>query len=749
MTDNDASYNKPESLLKSIFFPPRFEDEEKTRIARILTIITWAIIVVVIGLMLTWLIRGSSEHLGAYAYLANGFIIVMALGILILIRRSYVQAASLVFLCMLWGNITFQALTSDGVRGSVSLVYMLILILSSLLIGWKASIIFSGISVLSIWILAHLERINLMIFQIDEPYQVALETTAIFIVAGIVFILTSTGLNRALLRARTSEKSLNESNLALLVKLKELAERENDLKQSEEQFRLLAENVVDIIWIVNPEDLKIIYASPSVQRIAGYTPDEIKGLSLETLLTEQSHVTAMNAFETHLSRFKDDPSQSITIELEMIHKDGSNTWIETTARVLYINWLSTHGIIGVTRDISDRKEAEQEKKNLQNQLLRAQKMEAVGTLAGGIAHDFNNSLQGILGYAQMLLWDKQEGDADFQKLIQIKGAAERASDLTKQLLMFSRDVESQLRPLDLNQEIHHLETLFERTLPKMISTDIVLAQALHVINGDAAQIEQVLMNLIINARDAMPSGGRLVIETSNITLDDDNDDQYMDAEPGEYVLLRVADSGEGMSSDTLEHIFEPFYTTKERGQGTGLGLSMVYGIVQNHGGHISCISSKGRGTTFNILFPTVVESSGETREIEEEQKDIPRGDETVLFVDDEDFIRDLGRELLSDYGYTVLTAPDGESAIKLYEEKSDEIDLIILDLIMPGLGGWNCLKQLIDTDPSVKVVISSGYSVQGQAKEALEMGAKAYVSKPFDLKQIPLTVRRVLDGEPV
>ena len=731
--------------IKRFFAPPTFEDEENMRTARILGIILWAIIGVLGTLLFIWLITGRSSDLGPYAYIANAVIVIAAISLLFLIRHGHVSVASYIFISFLWLNLTFQAFTSDGVRGSAPIIYMTIMILAGLLLGWRASIGFSALSTVSIWVLAHAETAGFTIFQPDQPYQVAIETTGIFVLAAILLTLTMKGLTNALGRARNSEQSLKETNIALHNNLAELASREKALRESEERFRLLAENVVDNIWILNPRNLTFIYASPSAEKITGYTHEELLGLSLDQLLTPDSVNVANSAFAENFEQFKNDPSLTRSLELELYHRNGSTVWVETSARVLYIHWLSSHGILGVTRDISDRKKADSERKELQSQLLQSQKMEAIGTLAGGIAHDFNNSLQGILGYSQILISEKNQADPDLQKMVQIEKAAKRASELTKQLLMFSRKVESQLRPLDLNQEIRQSENLLERTIPKMVSIETRLGDNLRIINGDPVQIEQMIMNICINARDAMPDGGRLIIESRETFLDAAYCNFYVDIVPGEYVMLKISDNGSGMDRETLEHIFEPFYTTKKTGKGTGLGLSMVYGIVKNHGGHITCNSEPAKGTTFEIYFPVIEEIPADHLDQEDDSDDVPHGVETILLVDDEDYLRELGYQMLSRFGYSVLTAPDGETALEIFQENNHDIALIIMDLIMPGMGGKACIQKMLKLDPNTKVIIASGYSVDSLTKEKLDSMAKGYISKPFELKQMLGLVRDVLD----
>ncbi len=747
MEQNQTISHTRYSRIKTLLRPPVFEDKEKTRVAMILGVILWSVVAVVSILIMTWLITGKSHELGPYAFAANTFIIAVAIGLLFLIHMGYVKSAGFVFVAFIWCNITFQAFTSDGVRGSAAIIYITIMVLAGLLLGWRMSIGIAALSTLSIWVLAHAEQIGLMNFQLDGPYEVALESTSVFILTAVFLTLTTTGLSNALKRARKSEHSLKESNHALQHNLEQLAQRENALRDSEERFRLIAENVVDIIWILDPNDLRITYVSPSVERTVGYTPEEMKELELDQILTAESLELAQKTLSIRLGKNQTDPSQITRGELELNHKDGSTVWVETTARVLHINWLSSTGIIGVTRDITERKASEEERKRLQDQLLQAQKMEAIGTLAGGIAHDFNNSLQGILGYTQILIWEKEKGNPDLKLLKQIETATQRSSELTKQLLTFSRKVESKLRPLNLNQEVRQLEQLLERTIPKMIAIETHLADDLKIVNADSVQIEQMTMNLSINARDAMPDGGKLVIDCRNTILGENYCKMHVGAVPGEYVMLSISDNGKGMDKQTRKHIFDPFYTTKKTGQGTGLGLAMVYGIVKNHGGHITCTSEPEKGTTFRVYFPAISEPSLDQPQRRAELEQIHHGNETILLVDDEDYLRDLGKRLLAKFGYTVLTAPNGETALKIFREKGKHISLIILDLIMPGIGGKNCLDLILKEDPSARVIIASGYSVDGSTKKELESKTRGFISKPFELNQMLSIVRNTLDDK--
>ena len=398
---------------------------------------------------------------------------------------------------------------------------------------------------------------------------------------------------------------------------------------------------------------------------------------------------------------------------------------------------------GTSLDINERKTAERERERLAAQLLQAQKMEAVGTLAGGIAHDFNNLLTIVLGYSDLLLAAKDERDPSYGDLQKIHQAALNGADLVKKILAFSRKSDTNPRPVNLNRQIEEVNILLSRTLPKMIKIELVLSDPLSIVSADPTQMEQILLNLAVNAKDAMPDGGKLTIATRNATLDEEYSKLNVGAEPGDYVLVSVADTGRGMDEETLKHVFEPFYTTKELGRGTGLGLAMVYGIVQQHHGHITCESIPGEGTTFKIYLPALepgTESAAPPLGLKAD-----RGTETILLVDDEELVRDLGKRILELSGYTVLTAVNGKAALDLYRQNGNEMSMVILDLIMPEMGGKECFQELLKINSKVKILIASGYTSGGTLKDAIDLGAGGFIRKPYDMRQMLRAVREVLD----
>ncbi|MFZ0449001.1 MAG: PAS domain S-box protein [Desulfatiglandaceae bacterium] len=515
---------------------------------------------------------------------------------------------------------------------------------------------------------------------------------------------------------------------------------QEELRRSEKRYRDLFNSVSDLIYTQDLEG-HFLSANRAMTEIFGYEPEEFIGHKTTDFMKPELRPLFYTEYIEKIK--KQGHNEGVT---SYFARDGRKTYLEYRSRLIKPGTGEPY-ITGIGRDVTERILAEKEIKKLNKQMLQAQKMEAVGTLAGGIAHDFNNLLQGILGFTQMLLMEKDGNDPDTAKLEQIEKAAHRASELTQQLLAFSRKVESNLRPVDLNQELEQVRNLLERTIPKMIAIELHLEDHLNVIRADPAQLEQVIMNFGVNARDAMPDSGKLVFETENVTLDEEYCKAHLGARPGRYVLLSISDTGQGMDRETLEHIFEPFFTTKGVGSGTGLGLAMVYGIIKSHGGYIMCYSEPGEGTTFKIYLP-VMEGDPVRNETETNRNAaVPEGgSETILLVDDEEILRDIGKDILEKFGYTVLLAADGESALELYRENPEDISLVILDIVMPGMGGKKCLEEILKMNPQAKVVMASGYSINGRVKEVLDGGARAFIKKPYELKQMLAEVRKVLDG---
>lgn len=503
---------------------------------------------------------------------------------------------------------------------------------------------------------------------------------------------------------------------------------EEKLRESEKRFRTLFESAQDAIYIKDTNS-NYTLVNPSMERLFGLNAKDFIGRTDKQIFNSEMWEETRKV-ENHVLKGE-------IVEAEKVH------WIKQTKRTFHsikVPLISPTGEItglcGFERDLTSTKQ-------LEAQLLQAQKMEAVGILAGGISHDFNNLLQGILGYTQILLSKKETGDADYEKLKEIERAGQRASDLTKQLLAFGRKVELNPRPLDIHQVIKQVAKLLQRTIPKMIHIDMELADPIFTVNADPGQLEQVLLNIGVNAKDAMPDGGRLLFKTENV----DPDATFRKVNLGDdirpYICLSITDTGSGMPDDIIEHIFEPFFTTKRTGQGTGLGLAMAYGIIKNHGGHLACHSAPRKGTTFMVYLPAI--DATVQAEMEDPPIPIVRGEgETILVIDDEAFLRDLAKDMLTMNGYQVITAVSGEEGLEQYQKHHTSITLIILDLIMPGMGGKQCLTEILKIDPAAKILISSGYTLDEPNKDQTLMKANGFIHKPYNFRQMLKTIRQVI-----
>jgi len=521
------------------------------------------------------------------------------------------------------------------------------------------------------------------------------------------------------------------ATIAQGVDITERKQAEEALRERDKQYRNLFEESIDGVSFVL-RDGTITDANPSFCELFGYTREEMIGKDARELYFDPAD---RQRFQKEIEKkgFVKD------YEIRFRRRDGTEIDALFTAVVQFADDGSVVGHRGILRDMTERKA-------LQKQLLQAQKMEAVGALASGVAHDFNNLLQVVLGYSELVLSDEDLPYHLRDDLGRVLLAGRNGADLVQRLLTFSRKTETKPLNLDLNQRIRQTQKFLQRTIPKMIDIELILEDDLARIHTDPTQMDQVLMNLAVNARDAMPDGGKLTVITQNVTLDEEYCRLYvLGATPGDYVLLKLSDTGQGMDEETVERIFEPFFTTKEIGRGTGLGLAMVHGIVKQNNGHITVYSEVGKGTTFRVYFPAI---EGDVEPDVGPTGIMPAfGTETVLLVDDEEFVRDLGKRILERSGYTVLTAVNGKEALELYKREREKISLVILDLVMPEMGGQQCLEDLLRIDPKARVLIASGYAVDGQTKEALETGARGSVGKPFDMRQMLQAVREVLDSE--
>ncbi len=660
--------------------------------------------------------------------------------------------------------------------------------------------------------------------------------------------------------SNTTEK-LQKHIQALEVRLEDARAQLVSLQEKATAYRLMIENIPDMIWIMSAEKLELHYLSPSAEQMLGYSVEETLKKPFSEIITPESYEYVVRYFKEETRRVMEDKTAAVQkahkLEIEYIRKDGTTLWVEITARPIFDEKGNLDQIIGVSRDISSRIDAQraleksEEKyrtlfedsrdtiyitaktgefidinpagealfgysrdeivglnildlyddpkereqfiqeieakgyvrdyslrfrkkdgnsidclitstlwkgkddtiygyqgimrditlqKRFKEHLQHVQKMEAIGTLAGGIAHNFNNLLMAIQGNTSLVLMKTPPEDPNYKKLKTIERHIQYGSDLSNQLLGFARGGEYQVKSMNLNPMIRMTAKMFSSTR-KEITCHTRLEPEIWSVEVDSGQLEQVLMNLFINACQAMSDKGEIYIQTENIVLSEFQLAAFQ-AKPGDYVKISVTDTGIGMDEDTRQKIFEPFFTTKKQGEGTGLGLSSVYGIIKHHGGYITVYSEKGRGSTFNIYLPASPKTPVPEKEL---TGTLRKGSEIILVVDDEKIVAETGQIMLEELGYTVLTAESGQAAVDTYNQNKHQIQLVILDMIMPAMSGRETFEALKTINPDINVLLSSGYSINGQATELLNQGCKGFIQKPFNLIELSKKVREVID----
>ncbi len=685
--------------------------------------------------------------------LAADFIAFLLIGGLLFSNRIRLRVRSLAVLVITFLVGVFIILEMGFMSGGPAWLFCCA-VLAGVLLGLRAALAATLLNAVALLGLAWFADLDLMIPP-DRAFTAAANFIFLNAVAAISVAVLVNGLQALNAEARSAAAALEMERMDLLdtkeVLAQEIAERiksEQALQQSERSYRLLAENVKDVIWTMDM-NFRFSYVSPSTRAVQGWTPEEYLNLQLDAILTPASLEKVMSAFseEYRIGEQTGSFERSVTMELELNRKDGATVWTEVTASFLLDENTKPVGILGVTRDITERRKASRDRDELLERLGRSQKMEALGTLAGGVAHDLNNVLSGIVSYPDLLLMDLPE-DSPLRRPIEIiQESGKKSAAIVQDLLTLARRGVAVSEVVNLNMviEAYLKSPEFEKlqSFHPHVEVDIDLDDHLPNILGSPIHLSKTVMNLVSNAAEAMPDGGKIAISTRSQPVDSAAEG-CPELEQGDYIIMKISDSGIGISEEDIKRIFEPFYSKKKMGRsGTGLGMAVVWGTMQDHHGHVDIQSTVGKGTTVKLYFPITREEALPGKE--KNTAGVRRGNgETILIVDDVKEQREIASKIVEQLGYVAKSVACGEEAVDFLRE--EKADLVLLDMIMdPGIDGLETYRRILEHHPRQKAIIASGFAETLRVKSAQSLGAGEYIRKPYTVDGIGIAIRAELD----